>query len=210
MKGANIDDPYIRDQLERDGINLAHHRPGDLVPWNGGDLFVCLAKNGSLVRVNADINAAQNLQRRFWTRHATAFRISTRRVVVDGEERWVPRGFGKRLRGAMQGYGALMPTGHKSGSCRWRALKPAAFRKLGGEVDASEERQVADAELEELAGLADEAIEQSSDRETFFRDPSGVVLPDGLWYPAKTFWSIVMTTTAKSIRSELEARCGAH
>ena len=47
--------------------------------------------------------------------------------------------------------------------------------------------------------LAEELIELSDDRETYFRDPSGVILPDTLWYPSKTFWSIVNNKTRSAL-----------
>ena len=54
-------------------------RPGDLVPLGGGEVLVCL--DGSrLARIHADINAAQNLQRRFWTQHGDAYRLPCSRV----------------------------------------------------------------------------------------------------------------------------------
>ena len=53
--------------------------------------------------------------------------------------------------------------------------------------------------MEEIEALAESAIELSSEYETFFRDPSGHVLPSRLWYPSKTFWGIVKAKTRKAL-----------
>ena len=55
-------------------------------------------------------------------------------------------------------------------------------------------------EADELAGLEEAALERSNQIVVFFRDPSGTVLPADLWYPAKTFWSIVKARTASALR----------
>ncbi len=51
--------------------------------------------------------------------------------------------------------------------------------------------------------LAEAAIEHSGEYETFFRDPSGNVLPNKLWYPSKTFWSIVKSKPHKALKTTL-------
>ena len=52
---------------------------------------------------------------------------------------------------------------------------------------------------DELAGLAEEALERSSQVTVFFRDPSGQILPSKLWYPAISFWSITRQKIAKAL-----------
>lgn len=59
-----------------------------------------------------------------------------------------------------------------------------------------------DPDLEELLGLEEEALERSGETVVFFRDPSGVILPSGLWYPSATFWSIVKAKTAAALATE--------
>lgn len=197
LRGEDFDNPAFRDLLQRETPSLAFEdlHPGDLVPLQGGEQFVCLAPSGGLVRVHADINAAHNLQRRFWTQHGDAFRLPTGRVEVSGALNWVPRALGKRLLGALGGHGCLQPTGHESGSCRWRPLSAAAWRRLAGESPDPADDAPGKEEDQELTGLAEEALERSGERVVFFRDPSGVVLPPHLWYPAATFWGIVRQRT---------------
>ena len=91
----------------------------------------------------------------------------------------------------------MQETGHDTGSCRAVSVTPARFSQLGGGGD-SEASSSGDVEID---ALSEDLIELSDDRETFFRDPSGVILPADLWYPSKTFWSIV----SSKVRSKLGA-----
>ena len=100
---------------------------------------------------------------------------------------------GDRIKGAMDGFGYLVRTGHASGSCEWKPLTPAAYRKLAG---GAEEDLFDD---DEIAGLAEEALERSGQVTVFFRDPSGEILPANLWYPSISFWSITRQKIAKVI-----------
>jgi hypothetical protein len=200
----DLTDPAFRDLLLRDneGLDLDRCQPGDLIPLAGGTMFACLGREQGFLTIHADINAAQNLQRRFWTRHGEAFRLPSRRVVVGDQEFWVPLQPGKRLIGALGGYGRLKPTGHETGSCRWEPLSIQQWRRLAG-ADAGREGEPAntDPEIEELMGLEEEMMERSGETVVFFRDPSGVVLPDDLWLPSARFWSIVKTRTAGALKS---------
>ena len=202
LKKADFDDEFLRDMLTKDGINLDDYRPGELVPWLGGETFACIDENGKLVCTHADVNAAQNLQRRFWTRYAEPFRLPCNLVRQDGDKYWVPRNLGKRLLGGMGGAGILVPTGHESGSCRWEPVTRQRYTKLGGD-SGGDKKANTDPDTEELEALAESAIERSGDYETFFRDPSGHVLPNELWYPSKTFWSIVKAKTRKGLKRGL-------
>jgi hypothetical protein len=198
IKKADTDDEFFRDMLSKDGIDLDDFDSGDLVPWQGGEMFACVGSGGKLASIHADINAAQNLQRRFWTRYSEPFRVPCNLVLEDGEEYWVPRSLGKRLVGAMEGSGILISTGHDTGSCRWEPVTKQRYKRLGGGSGSGEEGS-SDPDMEEIEALAESAIERSSEYETFFRDPSGHVLPSGLWYPRKTFWGIVKAKTRKAL-----------
>lgn len=195
LTARDLANASFREMLERENPSLAldldRRRPGDLVPLAGGEIFVCLEGDG-LAQIHADINAAHNLQRRFWTRHGEAFRLPCQQVTVDGSVVWVPVSLGERLRGALGGPGVLTPTGDSNGSCRWTLVTPARWKRPSGTEAADEERDLDP----ELAGLEDELLERSGKRVVFFRDPSGVVLPAGLWFPFDTFWGIVKSRTA--------------
>lgn len=190
---------------ENDGFDPADYKPGDLVPLPGGEVLVCLDEERGLARTHADINAAQSLQRRFWTQHGEAYRLPCDRVLVDGEVRWVPRSLGKRLSGALGGYGYLEPTGHSSGSCRWISVTKAQWQRLSSATVEEEVDTSLSPDDEEMAGLQEELLERSGERIVFFRDPSGVVLPAGLWYPSPMFWSTVRSKTVARLRMPVEA-----
>ena len=96
---------------------------------------------------------------------------------------------------------ASEPTGHESGSCRWETLSRVKWGRLAGEATG----EMSEDETDELAGLEEAALERSSQIVVFFRDPSGTVLPADLWYPSKTFWSIVKARTTSALRKSEHA-----
>jgi hypothetical protein len=187
-------------------------RPGDLVPWQGGPDFVTLAPGShSLVVIHADINAAQNLQRRLWMRHTDAYRMTATKFDVAGQETWLPNPLGSRLQGA------LMELGAASGCARLIA-PPDADGYIVDPVRKADWRRAVGAGAEP-EDEADKRIDESSDAdildelgtavrtrtaETFFRDPSGIVLPADRWYPAKVFWSKVQARITPLLRAPSE------
>jgi len=199
LSAADLKDTWLQEQLAERGVVLEDFRAGDLVPREGGQIFVCLRRNGGLTCIDADINAAQNLQRRYWTRHADAFRLPCLPSRLDGAQVWMPRAMGKRLLGALGGWGFLQPTGHETGSCRW---VPATRRQLGPVAVAADaaEAGATDTEAEEIAGLAEEANMQAGKVEVFFRDPSGSILSADLWYPGRVFWGVVSSRTTAALK----------
>lgn len=199
---ADFSDLLLRERLALDDFVLEALRPGDLVPFEGGEVFVCQRANGGLSRIDADINAAQNLQLRFWSRHAEALQIPCRSGNLGGRSIFVPRSFGRRLLGAMGSQGVLESIGSDTPACRWRPMKLAEFRSLGldaGRDDTAVEVRDSGDE-EELHGLADAAAELSGKVEVMFRDPSGVALPSDCWYPQKIFWSVVRSRLLRTLR----------
>lgn len=186
-----------KDYLVRalDGLsNLTALKPGMLVPWEGGEEFATLLPDGKANVVHADINAAQNLQRRFWNRCADAYRVVCVSVSFNGNAYWYPERSGVRLRGAL----AQLPGAGKDGFCRleemskdrWRAtgISRSEWNKALGAEGIVDDEQGEDI-LEEL--VADLDIDRSGKRETFFRDPSGVFFPKEHWVPAKIYWGEV-------------------
>lgn len=197
---ADLASTGFADRLQREGsmLDTSALRPGDLVPSDGGGVFVCLGRRG-IHRIHADINAAQNLQRRFWTRHGEAFRIVAR-GLAEGERRvWMPRQMGKRLLGALGGYGLLEPTGSEDGACRWVPVKGAVWRRHGG--GEAEQEGGEDPDDYGIDSIEEELLEGTGEIVVFFRDPSGVVFPDDLWLPSRAFWSAVKWRTAAAMRN---------
>ncbi len=189
-------------------------RPGMLVPWSGGELFATLNADREEKKVHiihADLNAAINLQRRFWGRCGEAFRISCRKTSEEGmgvyELAEAPKA---RLLGALQQleHGAapfhLVPVGIGKFQGERYEMKPAGGKKiklkLGGEETETEDDEIADA-------IADwEAV--SGRGETFFRDPSGILFPSRHWIPSKQYWSIVKQRVRKAMAGQDAPRDG--
>ena len=205
VRKRDLSDPWMLDRIEErnPGLDRERLKPGDLVRMDGGELFACPTREGAAATAHADINAARNLQRRFFTRHGDAFRIvAFEAALPDGGTVWLPRSPGKRLLGALEGHGRLVPTGHESGSCRFEGLSPRDWARLSGEDAAG--APAADGEdddvLAELDMREEEALERTGEIAVFFRDPSGVVLPNDLWYPRKVFWGVVARKTLSALR----------
>lgn len=182
----------LEDDLAEAGVNVTNLRPGMLVPKKGGELFATISDvdEGAGVQIlHADVNAAQNLQRRFWLRHADAYRLSAIRVQDgQGGEAWYPMPLGERLRGAL----AKLVGGR--GTCR---LRPAADGR-GYQIEKVSQQQWQrmtgtqnDAPGEDDDETLEETLPVSRQRQTFFRDPSGMVLPADRWFPEREFWSQV-------------------
>ncbi len=190
----DLENQFSMENIARENANvdIAKLKAGDLVLRSGGEDFVTLRK-GKLRRLQADVNAAQNLQKRLRTRHAEAIRLVTKSVKTEGMEYWIPSSLGDCVKSAINGFGYLVPTGHSSGSCEWKTLTPAAWRKWAG--DGKDELS----NDNEIASLAEEALERSGQVTVFFRDPSGEILPFNLWYPSISFWSITKQKIASAL-----------
>jgi hypothetical protein len=171
-------------------------KEGCFVPWQGGDFFASLSEQGKLAIIHADINAAQNLQRRFWTRFADTFRVSVKQISGDGD-RWMPQNSGERLKG---GLGLMtnsdgMVIFEKDGD-GYRAVKIVG-KKL--KVDTVEDTDGLDEFNEKLMeSEVDLENEQAKGKAVFFRDASGIILNKDRFYMSKSnsepyngFWNRV-------------------
>lgn len=192
--------------LEEDlGLSAGQLRPGMRVPWPGGEEFATLDRAGHLVAIHADVNAAQNLQRRFWTRHADAYRISCLGREQGGKATWYPEHDGVRLRGALgllmggDGYARLVAAPDGDGFVLEKATKQAWRRATGAQATTADDEglEEVDATLAEVVG-DDEEVGQGLGREVFFRDPSGLVLRQDRWYAGKEYWARVVRRVAKA------------
>ena len=99
----------------------------------------------------------------------------------------MPTWLGKRLLGAFGGQIILRPTGHETGSCQSEPAKTREMRALLEHVPKDDDNTGE----EELDTIAEDLVKYSDDYETYFRDPSGIILPADFWYPRTVFWSIV-------------------
>ncbi len=191
-------------------------KPGELVPWEGGEWFCTLNPDGTLFKTHADLNAAQNLMRRFWRRYSETFRLSCQLAQLrDGSAVWIPRRLSKRLPRALNydfGEQAVrlvpldpdLPLDPRKG-CRLEPMPLAHYRKLVSAVRPGE--QTEDEILVEMEATEEELAELSGEVTVFFRDPSGsVVRPvkgHDLWLPAQVFWSRVHCAIAAKLQGKV-------
>ncbi|GAB4315514.1 MAG: hypothetical protein Kow0059_07620 [Candidatus Sumerlaeia bacterium] len=186
-------------------------RQGDLIPWEGGEWFCTLNADGSLYRIHADLNAAQNLMRRFWRRYADTFRLRCRQVrLKDGTLCWVPEKLAIRLPRALKydfGQEAvrLIPwdPGDPEQGCRLEPIPMKDYRKIMGSKPAG--KPEGETEHDDVESAHEELAELRGDFLTFFRDPSGIVVPkrngQDLWLPAKVFWGRVNRRIAAKLQA---------
>lgn len=172
-------------------------KPGSHIAWAGGELFATLSKAKKPIIVHADINAAQNLQRRFWTRYADPERLPCIKMEVQGHDDdvfYIPEKIGKRLEYAM-GYGRLVPTDYEN-SYKWEKLTQKQWQKQCGHHQDNIEDDEKDnddmGEIEEIGNLTGERL-------TFFRDPSGVFFNKDHWIPSDKFWGTVHSTISQAL-----------
>jgi hypothetical protein len=195
-----------KDYLNRelDWMGSAHVlKTGQLVPWGGGELFVT-ANNGAPVVLHADLNAALNLQRRFWTRCGDAYRLPCLKAGIDGTDYWYPERDGVRLRGALAQLEDVGDNGYcrldDNGGSSWSAknITAAAWKKATGSRKKSGDETGED-ELEEAVAME---IQTSNEQETFFHDPSGLMFDRGQWVPGKEYWGRVRSSVWNALMKQ--------
>ncbi len=182
---------------------------GMMVPWEGGEFFATIDGNGKALVLHADLNAAQNLQRRFWTRCGDAYRLPCMRATVNGQEAWYPESLGVRQRGAV-----MQLTGG-TGHCRIEVGADGIRRAVGVPQrewqralgNAADEHDIeGEDELEEA--LADIEVVREEGRETFFRDPSGHFFGNDQWLPGKEFWFRVRSRVWSALTASTKGESG--
>ncbi|MDQ0189869.1 type V CRISPR-associated protein Cas12b [Alicyclobacillus cycloheptanicus] len=154
-------------------------RADDLIPTGEGEVFVSpfSTKEGDFHQIHADLNAAQNLQRRLWSDFdISQIRLRCDRGEVDGEPVLIPRLTGKRTAESYRNKVFYSNTGvtyyeRERGKKRGRGLPLE---------ELSEEEA-------ELLVEADEAREKSV---VLMRDPSGII-NRGDWTTQREFWTLV-------------------
>lgn len=160
-------------------------RVGDIVPYDGGELFTTLSKPYSsytkeLTFIHADINAAQNLQKRFWQQKSEIFRVPCQRVTSGDEEFYIPKS------DSMKKY---------LGKGRFIKIKEEVYKwdnstKLKIKTTSTQEGSDLE-DLQEFELELEAAQELQGEFVTFFRDPSGYFFNPDQWIPQVKFHSIV-------------------
>jgi hypothetical protein len=181
----------LAEECEVDAQQL---RPGARIPWESGEDLTTVAKDGSAVVIQVDLNAAQNLQRRFWTRHGDAYRLSAIPVRQENRDYWYPDGEGVRLRGALaslvggEGYGRLTLAEDGDGYVLEAVTKASWKKVMGGGQPVDEEAGLDELAFELTEVTETDDFERDQQKQVFFRDPSGLVLRADRWYDGKVFW----------------------
>lgn len=177
---------YVANQM-KNLIKTERLKPDMLVPWDGGELFATVSSERKPIIIHADINAAQNLQRRFWTRFGDAYRLSANK---DGDGKWIVQASGSRVPGALE----LLVNGKANHIPQMGFIlagdpENGAVLKSEGETlntKDNEELLAEDPIMNEIDEIEEDG--QNSARETFFRDPS---CKENKWYGSKKFWGTV-------------------
>lgn len=201
------DGSYVLNQLiESNFINeneINHLRKGDIVPWEGGELFATLSKpykkesdDNELTVIHADINAAQNLQKRFWQQNSEVFRVSCQLAKVGDDEVYVPKSESVKK---YLGKGKFVKVSDKQEVYN---LEKSDKIKIKIKTDSTIELQDLD-ELGEIAQTIELAEEQQKKYVTLFRDPSGYFFNNGTWRPQKEFWSIVNNIIRNCLKKKI-------
>lgn len=203
LTSNEINQPWFKREIQRlkeTDPNAPIPAAGQMIPMEGGEWFVTLNEDGTLYQVNADINAAQNIMRRFWTRYSEVIRITCRRLTDNS---WGPKTLGKRLSRAVAAElnskaFVLRPMGDPHDSF-WRWV-PVNRRAAGLSRSGPEQT---DADADEIDAADEEVAQARGEIANFFRDPSGIVIPyvngEAPWIPAKDFWSRVRTVIGSKL-----------
>lgn len=149
---------------------------GDIIPWESGELFVTLSgaydsgRKKEMAVIHADINAAQNLQKRFWQQNPV-FRMPCKLVKYNDEEFYVPKyeSIEKRM-----GKGRLVKISGFD-AYKWEDFTKIRIKKNSNDGIPEIE------DLEKFEQVLEEAEEAQGEYKTFFVDHSGYVLSKNLF-----------------------------
>lgn len=168
---------------------------GLLFPMEGGEYFVTFNTQRKLVYLNADINAAQNLAKRFLTRYDKPEKIS---VILDKNQNiLINRGGSVRVDRQMGfAVGQMILSNNKTIDELW---KIKSFKIKFFKEDESLYKNQKSKSKSENPDYTDETEEEFSGIRTVFCDHSGILLPNQYWYSAKIFWRVVKWKIAKQL-----------
>jgi IS605 OrfB family transposase len=204
----DMQSPLFLQRLIDEGIasTIEAFKPGMRIVRDGGPDFVTLDRDRKPIVIQADINAAQNLQRRFWTRHSDPYRLTAIKVNVQGNDAYYCDSTGKRLTGAFKKvYGSeyicLVPAEDGNGF-EVQPLRKSQWQQVVGKKATDDEESPSEDELG--AAFQDDFVEvqREGGREVFFRDPSGKLLRSDRWYLSKEYWGRVKSQIVACLKRE--------
>ncbi|MDD5326857.1 MAG: type V CRISPR-associated protein Cas12b [Phycisphaerae bacterium] len=194
----------LRKKLFEKGINEDLLKVGNIVPWEGGEFFVSFDENSKVEITHADINAAQNLQRRYWTRYVDTFRVKVENIRdKNGKEFWVHQDCGARLLGGLSkltdGDGFALFKADGEGFVPEKIQKKLWSKITGKKAEDKEESGIDELDEELIDEWRELESEESKDRKIFFRDASGLILKKERFYSSEIFWSVVNRKITKAL-----------
>ncbi len=180
--------------------------PGDLVPDKGGELFVTLSApyqkddENKLSVIQADVNAAQNLQKRFWLRNSELFRVPCQLVSNGDREGYIPTTNSRAVK-AQLGKGMFVKNEDVANAqvYKWENATKLRLKTTSTDADAIDE-------LEDFEQAMEGAAELKGGHKTLFRDPSGYFFPKDSWRPQKEFWAAVQAVLTRCLRNRILKR----
>lgn len=179
-----------------------------LLPCDGGEYFITLNAEHNLTYLNADINAAQSIARRWLTRYAEPVRLTV--AYLDKRDEFIvnlgQKTKGNRVQRAL-GYGILKLTSEKEKikekifEAKWQPMeKQDWFKEYSSYFrDTDDGPEIAEVDREEYSASAEE-IESIEGKYSVFRDISGFVMDKDKWYSSKKFWHTVKDKIAKKLQ----------
>lgn len=203
----DIDDPFFQKRMLKKGFlteeEWRYLKPGDLVPMQGGELFVTLKAPFSqeLVTIHADINAAQNLQRRFWNMNSELYRVACRTAQIGEQVVFVPTNSKTAEKHLGKGLFTKRSEDETDNVYKWD--KQTKLRSKKTLPDDSLELE----ESEDFLGSMEEVKEVRGEFKTLFRDPSGFFFPKDFWRPQVEFWNIVKNKLEKRLKEKILQNC---
>jgi hypothetical protein len=171
---------------------------GDIIPDDSGELFVTLNKDKELIFVHADLNAAQNLQKRFWNQDSEITRISCELAQTKNGFVYVPKSKSERIKKNL-GNGAFVKINGLEDVYKWDSTVKIKLKDLSS-LELSE---LSEEGLEDIIQAMEEAEERLEKYKTLFRDPSSIFFPNDRWYPQKVYWGIVRRTIEKRLKERI-------
>jgi hypothetical protein len=177
-------------------------KKGDIVPWPGGELFVTLSKpykkgkDIELTVIHADINAAQNLQKRFWQQNSEVYRIPCQLEKAGDDEFFIPKSQTEIVKKYF-GKGRFVKINDKKEVYNWEESE-----KMKIKTESTITLQDLEG-FEDIFQTLELAQEQQKKYSTLFRDPSGYFFNEKNWRPQKEFWSIVNNIIRSSLKKKI-------
>lgn len=210
---SGVPKPYVLRELENWSDVVLH--PGALVPWEGGELFATIGGSGMIHLVNADINAAHNLQRRFWGRCGDAYRISCQKLQhstceyleLVGSRPGKPDSISLRRLGAMQQIPGwtqkqMLVSAGLPGCYTFQDVNGVPRRKWERGSDALANGEIESPE-DNMTGSSDD---EAGGRVVLFRDPSGHFFSESIWAEGKVYWGQVRRILAAALSRMANSR----